>query len=109
MKYIEAPAIAEIEKPPLVLSQLVFLRFKRHKMAVAGIFILAFMIVYAIAGTFFKTEAYSLVTDTGIRLNAPSSVHPFGTDAVGAATVVSPVIRLMVTSWPARSVPYRKV
>lgn len=96
----EKPAIAEIEKPPLVLSQLVFLRFKRHKMAVAGVIILLLMIVYSVVGTFFKTEAYSLVTDTSIRLNAPSSLHPFGTDAVGrdilARTIYGGQISLLI-------------
>lgn len=99
-KPVEIPTIDECEKPPLVLSQLVFLRFKRHKMAVAGIFILAFMIIYAVFGTFFKTEAYSLVTDTDIRLNAPSGLHPFGTDAVGrdilARTIYGGQISLLI-------------
>ncbi|HBG75276.1 MAG TPA: ABC transporter permease [Anaerolineae bacterium] len=94
------PAISEVEKPPLLLSQLVFLRFKRHKMAVAGVFILILMICYAIGGTFFKTEAFSLVTDTSIRLNAPSSVHLFGTDAVGrdilARTIYGGQISLLI-------------
>jgi peptide/nickel transport system permease protein len=96
----ELPAISEIEKPPLLLSQLVFLRFKRHKMAVAGVFILILLIFYAIGGTFFKSEAYSLVTDTSIRLNAPSSEHPFGTDAVGrdilARTIYGGQISLLI-------------
>jgi peptide/nickel transport system permease protein len=97
---IEKPVIAEIEKPPLLLSQLVFLRFKRHKMAVAGVIVLILMVLYSIGGTFFKSEAFSLVTDTSIRLNAPSSIHPFGTDAVGrdilARTIYGGQISLMI-------------
>jgi peptide/nickel transport system permease protein len=77
------PVIAEIEKPPLQLSQLVFIRFKRHKLAVAGVFILILLVLYSTLGALFKPEAYSLVTDTSIRLNGPSSIHLFGTDAVG--------------------------
>lgn len=96
----EIPVINKDEKPPLLLSQLVFLRFKRHKMAVAGIFILLIMIVYAIGGAFIKSEAYSLITDTSIRLNAPSSLHPFGTDAVGrdilARTIYGGQISLLI-------------
>jgi peptide/nickel transport system permease protein len=96
----EIPVINKDEKPPLLLSQLVFLRFKRHKMAVAGIFILFVMIVYAIGGAFFKTEAYSLITDTSIRLNAPSPLHLFGTDAVGrdilARTIYGGQISLLI-------------
>lgn len=98
--FIEKPVIAEIEKPPLLLSQLVFLRFKRHKMAVAGVIVLLLMVFYSIGGTFFKTEAFSLVTDINIRLNAPSSIHPFGTDAVGrdilARTIYGGQISLLI-------------
>ena len=94
------PVITEVEKPPLTLSQLVFLRFKRHKMAVAGIFILIMMILYSVGGALFKTEAYSLVTDTSIRLNGPSSEHPFGTDSVGrdilARTIYGGQISLLI-------------
>ena len=96
----EIPVITEIEKPPLTLGQLVFLRFKRHKMAVAGIVILLLMVFYSIGGTFFKTETYSLDTDTSIRLNSPSAVHPFGTDQVGrdilARTIYGGQISLMI-------------
>ena len=96
----DKPVIAEIEKPPLLLSQLVFLRFKRHKMAVAGVIVLILMVLYSIGGTFFKTEAFSLVTDINIRLTAPSSTHPFGTDAVGrdilARTIYGGQISLLI-------------
>lgn len=100
LKFKDLPAEEEIEKPPLLLSQLVFLRFKRHKMAVAGIFILIFLILYSIGGSFFKSESFSLETDTKIRLNAPSSQHPFGTDSVGrdilARTIYGGQISLMI-------------
>jgi peptide/nickel transport system permease protein len=100
LKQTDLPAIPEIEKPPLLLGQLVFLRFKRHKMAVAGVFILILLIFYAIGGSFFKKESYSLVTDTSIRLNAPSAGHPFGTDAIGrdilTRTIYGGQISLMI-------------
>jgi hypothetical protein len=53
LKQTVTPAIAEIEKPPLLLGQLVFLRFKRHKLAVAGVFVLILLIFYAVGGSFF--------------------------------------------------------
>ena len=88
------------DKPQLLLSQLVFMRFKRHKMAVAGVFILILLVLYSVGGSFFRTEAFSLVTDTNIRLNTPSSIHPFGTDAVGrdilARTIYGGQISLLI-------------
>jgi peptide/nickel transport system permease protein len=75
--------IARIEKPQLSFFQLTWLRFQRHKMAVAGIFSLTALILYATLGAVFTSEAYSNVTDTSIRLMPPSSLHPFGTDTVG--------------------------
>jgi peptide/nickel transport system permease protein len=75
--------IADIEKPQLTFFQLTWMRFRRHKMAVAGIISLTLLILYATLGAAFTTEAYSNVTDTSIRLMPPSSEHPFGTDTVG--------------------------
>lgn len=93
-------AINQEEKPQLLLSQLVFLRFKRHKMAVAAVFVLIFLILYSFGGSFFRTESYSLITDTKIRINAPSPLHPFGTDAVGrdilARTIYGGQISLLI-------------
>jgi len=100
LKQTNSPAIAEIEKPPLLLGQLIFMRFRKHKMAVAGVFVLLLLIFYAIGGAFFKTEDFTLVTDTKIRLNSPSSLHPFGTDAVGrdilARTIYGGQISLLI-------------
>ena len=94
------PQAVEKEKPPLLLSQLVFMRFKRHKMAVTGVVILILMIVYSIGGAFFVNEDASLYTDTSIRLNAPSAEHWFGTDVVGrdilARTIYGGQISLLI-------------
>ena len=81
----KTPSMAwdDIEKSPLNLSQLIWLRFKRHKMAVVGAVMLVVMILYSMAGAFFYTEAEANVTDTGIRLQSPSTEHPFGTDVIG--------------------------
>ena len=97
----EIPQISsDDEKPPLLLRQLVFMRFKRHKMAVAGVIILLLMILYSVGGSFFIEEDASLFTDTTIRLNAPSPQHWFGTDVVGrdilARTIYGGQISLMI-------------
>jgi peptide/nickel transport system permease protein len=90
----------EVETPPLSLSQLVWLRFRRHKMALAGAVMLILLILYATVGALFFTEAYGNITDTKIRLEAPSTEHPFGTDTVGrdllARTIYGGQISLMI-------------
>jgi peptide/nickel transport system permease protein len=98
--YNQSLAVGEVEKPPLSLSQLIWLRFKRHKMAVAGAVMLVLLILYSTVGAIFFTEAYSNVTDTAIRLSPPSTEHPFGTDVIGrdilARTIYGGQISLMI-------------
>ena len=90
----------EIEKPPFSLSQLIWLRFKRHKMAMVGAVLLILLILYTIVGAFFFTEAEGNLTDTKLRLLPPSSEHPFGTDVIGrdilARTIFGGQISLMI-------------
>jgi peptide/nickel transport system permease protein len=92
--------LVDLEAPPLSLSQLVWLRFRRHKMALAGAVLLILLILYATVGAAFFTEAYGNVTDTSIMLQAPSAEHPFGTDQVGrdilARTIYGGQISLMI-------------
>ena len=92
--------LVDLEAPPLSLSQLVWLRFKRHKMALAGAVMLILLVLYATVGALFFTEAYGNITDTSIRLQAPSAEHPFGTDTVGrdllARTIYGGQISLMI-------------
>ena len=76
------------------------MRFKRHKMAVAGMVILILLIIYSTIGAVFTTEAYSNVTDTSLMLSPPSQEHPFGTDTVGrdilARTIYGGQISLLI-------------
>lgn len=76
-------ACEEREPPPLSLGTLVWRRFLRHKMAVAGVVMLVLLILYSLAGALFFSEAYANHTDTRLRLQPPSPEHPFGTDTVG--------------------------
>jgi ABC-type dipeptide/oligopeptide/nickel transport system permease subunit len=73
----------ELEAPPLSLGQLTWRRFRRHKMAIFGAVCLLFLILYTFGGAILISEAYANHTETGLRLQAPSRVHPFGTDTVG--------------------------
>ena len=73
----------EFKAEALTPAQLVRMRFMRHKMAVFGVIVLVLLILYSFGGAFFYSEADANFTDTQIRLNAPSSEHPFGTDTVG--------------------------
>ena len=78
-----AGAPEEIEAPPLTPRQLVWRRFRRHKMAVAGVIMLILLVLYTIVGAFVFPESYANYTDTGMRLQSPSATHPFGTDTIG--------------------------
>jgi peptide/nickel transport system permease protein len=83
IEWTAAGASDEVEAPPLTPRQLVWRRFRRHKMALAGVVMLVLLILYAVGGTFWFSEADANYTDTRLRLQAPSADHPFGTDTVG--------------------------
>lgn len=90
----------EAEPPPLTLRELFWRRFRRHKMAIAGVVTLLLILIYSVGGSFFLSEAYSNHTDTGIRLQPPSQMHPYGTDTVGrdvlARTIYGGQISLLI-------------
>jgi len=90
----------EIEAKPLSLRELVWRRFRRHKMAMAGVVIIILLVLYATLGAFFFSEADANRTDTTLRLQPPSAVHPFGTDTVGrdilARTIYGGQISLLI-------------
>jgi len=100
------PRIAEeaiATREPLTPTQLAWRRFRRHKMAMFGLFLLALLIVYAVGGAFVFTEAYANTTDrtlTGGLLHGPSLKHPFGTDPTGrdllARTIYGGQISLLI-------------
>ena len=91
---------AELTGPSLTLWQLFWLRFKRHKLALAGMVMLVVLILFSTAGAAFTTETYANHTDTGIRLQGPSKEHPFGTDVIGrdifARTIYGGQISLII-------------
>jgi peptide/nickel transport system permease protein len=84
----------------LSLRAIIWRRFRRHKMAMAGAVTLFMLVLYSFGGTLFFTEEYANYTDTSLRLQAPSAEHPFGTDSVGrdilARTVYGGQISLLI-------------
>lgn len=97
---IPRPTLDELEAPPLTLSHMAWLRFRRHKMAIGGIAILVLLILYCIGGAFVFTEKFANYNDTSIALQPPSAAHPFGTDVIGrdilARTIYGGQISLMI-------------
>jgi len=89
-----------LEIPTLSPRALIWRRFRRHKMAMVGIFILVFLVLYSVVGAFFVSESYANYTDTSKRLQPPSAEHPFGTDTVGrdilARTIYGGQISLLI-------------
>lgn len=96
-----SPAMMEpLEAPPLSLAQLFWRRFRRHRLAVAGLIVMLGLVVYAFGGGAFFGESYANRTETALRLQSPSSGHAFGTDTVGrdilARTVYGGQISLII-------------
>lgn len=78
------PQLAEdLATPPLTLSQLGWLRFRRHKMALVGVVIMILLVLFSFGGALVFTEDYANFNDTSQRLQPPSAEHLFGTDSIG--------------------------
>jgi peptide/nickel transport system permease protein len=90
----------ELETPPLSLGQLVWRRFRRHKMAMFGAVTLILLFVYSFGGALILPESYANFVDTSLRLTGPSAQHPFGTDTIGrdvlARTIYGGQISLII-------------
>jgi peptide/nickel transport system permease protein len=83
--------------PPLPLSptQLAWRSFRHHRMAMLSLGILGLMTVYILVGGVLtrgyckpldqtvQGEAWANCNDTHLKLQAPSALHPFGTDVIG--------------------------
>jgi len=90
----------QAERPPLTPAQVAWRRFRRHKMALVGIGLLAGIILFVTLGMFFHSEADANRTDLSIKLSPPSQAHPFGTDLTGrdilARTIYGGQISLII-------------
>ncbi len=58
-------------------------RYRRHRMAMLGLFMLIGIILYIVIGSFIFSENDANYNDTTQRLQPPSAAHPFGTDTIG--------------------------
>jgi len=77
-------AEARAPRPPSATSpwQEAWRRFRRHKMALASLFVLAFMVAAVVVGPLVWRLAINDIDFTA-RLKGPSLTHPFGTDDLG--------------------------
>lgn len=103
MAFEQITAIAQdeiLDRPPLTPMQMVTRRFRRHKMAMFGLFLLCVLILYAVGGPFVVSEEYANYVELENRLQAPSAAHLFGTDVVGrdilARTIYGGQISLII-------------
>jgi peptide/nickel transport system permease protein len=71
------------DKSPLSIQKMIWMRFRRHKMALVGAVIMVLLFVFCFGGALFFPESEANRTDTSIRLTPPSAEHPFGTDTIG--------------------------
>jgi peptide/nickel transport system permease protein len=73
----------QVERAPLTPAQMAWRRFRRHRMAMVGVALLAGVLIFVTVGPLFFSEADANRTDLSLKLQAPSRAHPFGTDLTG--------------------------
>jgi peptide/nickel transport system permease protein len=73
----------QVERAPLTPAQLAWRRFRRHRMAMVGVALLAGVLIFVTVGPLFFSEADANRTDLSLKLQPPSRAHPFGTDLTG--------------------------
>ena len=86
---------AEVVYRPMTPLALTVRRFRKHRMAMFGLGILAVLLIYISFGGFFlegycaplqqdlRGEAWANCNDTSLKLQPPSKAHLFGTDVIG--------------------------
>lgn len=84
---------------PRSLWQMAVKRFFRHRMAVLGLGMLVFVVLYTVGGAFVFSEKDANFNDTSRRLTV-STEHPLGTDNIGrdilARTIYGGQISLII-------------
>ena len=68
---------------PLTPSQLIWRRFRKHRMALVGAVGIIVLLIFIIVGSIVLPESAANNTDLLHRLQAPSALHWFGTDSIG--------------------------
>ncbi len=74
---------SETSFKPLSPAQLIWRRFRRHRMALGGGIGLLILLVFIIGGSFYVPESGANNGDLYARLKPPNAQHWFGTDSTG--------------------------
>ena len=80
---IVALDVVEEPKAPLTPGQLVWRRFRKHRMALLGSIGSILLLIFVVGGSIIIPEARANEADLKGRLVPPNSEHWFGTDSVG--------------------------
>jgi peptide/nickel transport system permease protein len=81
---VAATPLATIEeRTALTPGQLVWRRFRKHRMALIGAIGIILLLLFIIGGSLIVPETAANSADLTQRLTAPSARHWFGTDSVG--------------------------
>src|SRR5581483_4167234 len=75
--------VREETREALTPGQLVWRRFRKHRMALTGAVGVILLFLFIIGGSIIISETQANSTDLVNRLTGPSSEHWFGTDSVG--------------------------
>ncbi len=76
-------AVKDESKGALTPAQLIWRRFRKHRMALLGGIGTVLLILFIVGGSIIFPEHLANDTDLYHRLAAPSGLHLFGTDSVG--------------------------
>ena len=80
----DVPALGhELEKKPLTPGQLIWRRFRKHRMAVAGMISFGLLLLFVIGGSYFISEKQANAVILTDRLSPPSAKYWMGTDNTG--------------------------
>ncbi len=70
-------------RPALTPQQLIWRRFRKHRMALLGMIGFGLLLLFIVAGSILVNEDDANVVDPQNRLSAPTSDHLMGTDSTG--------------------------
>ncbi len=77
------PIHAELSFIPLTPSQLVWRRFRKHRMALIGAIGIVLLMLFILIGSIVIPEAKANEVDLKARLSSPTAAHILGTDSTG--------------------------
>ncbi|MBL8090395.1 MAG: ABC transporter permease [Anaerolineales bacterium] len=81
---LDSPVLGlESVRKPLTPGQLIWRRFLKHRMAVAGMISFAFLLLFILGGSLFVSSQQANAVDLQVRLSAPSQEYWMGTDDTG--------------------------